>query len=91
MLKEGIGEDFANKDKIAGLLRFASTQGDTSDETVSLKDYIGRMKPEQEKIYYVTAESFNAARSSPHRARAARGAGASAGGDDTAPGGASSR
>ncbi len=66
VLKEGIGEDFANKDKIAGLLRFASTQADTADETVSLKDYIGRMKPEQEKIYYVTAETFNAAKNSPH-------------------------
>ena len=66
VLKEGIGEDFANKDKIAGLLRFASTQADTSDETVSLKDYLGRMKPEQEKIYYVTAETFNAAKNSPH-------------------------
>jgi molecular chaperone HtpG len=66
VLKEGVGEDFANKDKIAGLLRFASTQADTPDETVSLADYIGRMKPEQEKIYYVTAETFNAAKNSPH-------------------------
>jgi molecular chaperone HtpG len=66
VLKEGMGEDHANKDKIAGLLRFASTQADTADETVSLKDYIGRMKPEQEKIYYVTAETFNAAKNSPH-------------------------
>jgi len=66
VLKEGIGEDFANKEKIAGLLRFASTHADTADETVSLKDYIGRMKPEQEKIYYVTAETFNAAKNSPH-------------------------
>jgi len=66
VLKEGMGEDHANRDKIAGLLRFASTQADTSDETVSLADYIGRMKPEQEKIYYVTAETFNAAKNSPH-------------------------
>ncbi|MDO9601007.1 MAG: molecular chaperone HtpG, partial [Rhodocyclaceae bacterium] len=66
VLKEGVGEDFANKEKIAGLLRFASTQTDTKDETVSLADYIGRMKPEQEKIYYVTAETFNAAKNSPH-------------------------
>ncbi len=66
VLKEGVGEDFANKDKIAALLRFASTQADTRDETVSLADYIGRMKPEQEKIYYVTAETFNAAKNSPH-------------------------
>jgi len=66
VLKEGVGEDFANKDKIAGLLRFASTHADTADETVSLKDYIGRMKEGQDKIYYVTAESFNAAKNSPH-------------------------
>ena len=66
VLKEGVGEDFANKEKIAGLLRFASTHADTADETVSLADYIGRMKEGQEKIYYVTAESFNAARNSPH-------------------------
>ncbi|WP_435626696.1 molecular chaperone HtpG [Candidatus Ferrigenium straubiae] len=65
-LKEGIGEDHANKDKIAGLLRFASTYADTPDETVSLKDYIARMKEGQEKIYYVTAETFNAAKNSPH-------------------------
>ena len=66
VLKEGIGEDFANKDKIAGLLRFASTHADTPEETVSLKDYIARMKEGQEKIYYVTAETFNAAKNSPH-------------------------
>ncbi|MCL2162185.1 MAG: molecular chaperone HtpG [Betaproteobacteria bacterium] len=66
VLKEGVGEDFANKEKIAALLRFASTHADTTDETVSLKDYIARMKEGQEKIYYVTAESFNAARNSPH-------------------------
>ncbi|MDP2810717.1 MAG: molecular chaperone HtpG [Rhodocyclaceae bacterium] len=66
VLKEGMGEDHANKDRIAALLRFASTLADTSDETVSLADYIGRMKPEQEKIYYVTAETFNAAKNSPH-------------------------
>jgi molecular chaperone HtpG len=66
VLKEGIGEDFANKDKIAGLLRFASTHADATDEIVSLKDYIGRMKEGQEKIYYVTAETFNAAKNSPH-------------------------
>ena len=66
VLKEGVGEDFANKERIAALLRFASTHADTTDETVSLKDYIARMKEGQEKIYYVTAESFNAARNSPH-------------------------
>ena len=65
-LKEGVGEDSANKDKIAGLLCFASTHADTPDETVSLKDYISRMKEGQEKIYYVTAETFNAAKNSPH-------------------------
>lgn len=66
VLKEGVGEDFANREKIAGLLRFASTHADTDEETVSLKDYIGRMKEGQEKIYYVTAETFNAAKNSPH-------------------------
>jgi molecular chaperone HtpG len=66
VLKEGIGEDFANKDKIAGLLRLASTHADTADETVSLKDYISRMKEGQDKIYYITADSFNAAKNSPH-------------------------
>ncbi|PKO52262.1 MAG: molecular chaperone HtpG, partial [Betaproteobacteria bacterium HGW-Betaproteobacteria-21] len=66
VLKEGVGEDFANKDKIAGLLRFASTHADTTDEVVSLDDYIARMKEGQDKIYYVTAETFNAAKNSPH-------------------------
>jgi molecular chaperone HtpG len=66
VLKEGVGEDFANKDKIAALLRFATTKADTTEESVSLKDYISRMKDGQEKIYYVTADSFNAARNSPH-------------------------
>ncbi|TAJ22456.1 MAG: molecular chaperone HtpG, partial [Rugosibacter sp.] len=66
VLKEGVGEDFANKEKIAGLLRFASTHSDTSEQTVSLADYISRMKPEQEKIYFVTADTFNAAKNSPH-------------------------
>ena len=66
VLKEGPGEDFANKDKIAGLLRFASTKADTEAQTVSLKDYIARMQPEQELIYFITAESFAAAQHSPH-------------------------
>ncbi|MDD2664266.1 MAG: molecular chaperone HtpG [Dechloromonas sp.] len=66
VLKEGVGEDFANKDKIAGLLRFASTHGDGDKQVVSLADYIGRMKEGQDKIYYVTADSYNAARNSPH-------------------------
>jgi len=66
VLKEGVGEDFANKDKVAGLLRFASTKADTPEEIVSLADYISRMKEGQDKIYYVTAETFNAAKNSPH-------------------------
>jgi len=66
VLKEGPGEDFANKDKIAGLLRFASTKADTDVQEVSLKDYIARMQPEQDVIYYITAESFAAAQHSPH-------------------------
>ncbi|WP_029146963.1 molecular chaperone HtpG [Methylophilus sp. 5] len=66
VLKEGPGEDFANKDKIAGLLRFASTHADTEEQNVSLKAYIERMKPEQEAIYYITADTFAAAKNSPH-------------------------
>ncbi len=66
VLKEGVGEDFANKERIAKLLRFASTHSDTPDETVSLADYVSRMKEGQEKIYYVTAETFTAAKNSPH-------------------------
>jgi molecular chaperone HtpG len=66
VLKEGVGEDFANKEKIAGLIRFASTHNDTPEQTVSLADYIGRMKEGQEKIYFVTADTFNAAKNSPH-------------------------
>ncbi len=66
VLKEGVGEDSANRERIAKLLRFSSTHADTEDEGVSLADYVSRMKPEQDKIYYVTAESFIAARNSPH-------------------------
>ena len=66
VLKEGVGEDHANKEKIAGLIRFASTHNDTTEQNVSLADYIGRMKEGQEKIYFVTAETFNAAKNSPH-------------------------
>ena len=66
VLKEGVGEDFANKDKIAALLRFASTHADTDAQVVSLKGYIARMQPEQEVIYYITADSFAAAQHSPH-------------------------
>lgn len=66
VLKEGVGEDFANKQKIAGLIRFASTYNDTPEQNVSLADYISRMKDGQEKIYFVTADTFNAAKNSPH-------------------------
>ncbi len=66
VIKEGVGTDFSNKEKIAGLLRFASTHADTPDETESLAEYIGRMKEGQDKIYYITADSFNAAKNSPH-------------------------
>ncbi len=66
VLKEGVGEDFANKEKIAGLLRIASTHADTDAQVVSLADYIGRMKDGQDKIYYITADTFNAAKNSPH-------------------------
>jgi molecular chaperone HtpG len=66
VVKEGIGEDHANRERIAKLIRFASTQADTEAQTVSLADYVARMKPEQEKIYYVTADSFAAAKNSPH-------------------------
>jgi molecular chaperone HtpG len=66
VLKEGTGEDHANKDRIAKLLRFASTHLDTPEEVVSLADYVLRMKEGQEKIYYVTAETFTAAKNSPH-------------------------
>ncbi len=66
VIKEGVGQDFANKEKIAGLLRFASTHTDTPAETVSLADYIARMKEGQDKIYYITADTFNAAKNSPH-------------------------
>lgn len=65
-IKEGVGEDLANKERIAKLIRFASTHGDTEDQTVSLADYIGRMKEGQDKIYYVTADTFAAAKNSPH-------------------------
>ena len=66
VLKEGPGEDYANKDRIAGLLRFASTHADSEEQVVSFKDYIGRMKEGQDKIYFVTADSFAAAKHSPH-------------------------
>ncbi len=66
VMKEGVGEDFANKDRIAKLLRFSSTHTDSEEQVVSLADYVSRMKPEQTKIYYVTAETFLAAQHSPH-------------------------
>ncbi|MFT6991782.1 MAG: molecular chaperone HtpG [Paraglaciecola sp.] len=65
-LKEGPAEDHANKEKIAGLMRFASTHTDSEAQTVSLADYISRMQEKQEKIYYITADSYQAAKSSPH-------------------------
>ncbi|MDJ0808331.1 MAG: molecular chaperone HtpG [Gammaproteobacteria bacterium] len=66
VMKEGPAEDFSNKEKIAGLLRFASTHQEDDKQTVSLADYISRMQEKQEKIYYITAESAAAARFSPH-------------------------
>ncbi|OOE58203.1 molecular chaperone HtpG, partial [Salinivibrio sp. IB282] len=66
VMKEGPAEDFSNKEKIAGLLRFASTHEDSAEQTVSLADYVSRMKEEQDKIYYITADSYNAAKHSPH-------------------------
>jgi molecular chaperone HtpG len=66
VLKEGAGEDFANRERIAKLLRFSSTHSDREEQSVSLADYLGRMKQGQDKIYYVTAETFLAAKNSPH-------------------------
>ncbi|MGX9462128.1 molecular chaperone HtpG [Shewanella sp. A14] len=66
VLKEGPAEDFANKERIAGLLRFASTHDNSAATTVSLEDYIGRMKEGQDKIYYIVADSHDAAANSPH-------------------------
>jgi len=66
VFKEGTGEDSANRERIAKLLRFASTHADGEEQTVGLADYVSRMKEGQDKIYYVTAESFSAARASPH-------------------------
>ena len=66
VLKEGVGEDFSNKERIAKLLRFSTTQDDSETQTVSLADYVARMKQGQDKIYYVTADSFAAAKNSPH-------------------------
>lgn len=66
VLKEGVGEDFANRERIAKLLRFVTTNSDSDEPTVSLEAYLQRMKEGQEKIYYVTADSLKAAKNSPH-------------------------
>jgi molecular chaperone HtpG len=66
VLKEGVGEDQTNQERILKLLRFASTHTDSAEQTVSLADYVSRMKEGQDKIYYVTGETFNAAKNSPH-------------------------
>jgi molecular chaperone HtpG len=66
VLKEGPAEDFANRNKVAKLIRFSTTKNDAPLQDVTLDEYITRMKPEQKKIYYITAESFTAAKASPH-------------------------
>jgi molecular chaperone HtpG len=66
VLKEGVGEDLANRERIAKLLRFSSTHSDGEEQAVSLADYIARMKEGQDRIYFVTAETFLAAKNSPH-------------------------
>lgn len=66
VLKEGVGEDFANKAQVAGLLRFASTHSDSNEQAVSLSDYLARMKEGQKAIYFLTADSYTAAKNSPH-------------------------
>lgn len=66
VIKEGVIEDHANKERVAKLCRFASTHNNDNAKTVSLDDYVSRMKDGQDKIYYITAESYNAAKNSPH-------------------------
>ena len=66
VLKEGPAEDSSNRERITGLLRFASTHNDSDAQTVSIADYVSRMKEGQEKIYYITADSFAAVKNSPH-------------------------
>jgi len=66
VLKEGPAEDFGNREKVAGLLRFATTESGSKTQNQSLKAYIGRMKPEQDKVYYVAAENYHMAANSPH-------------------------
>ncbi|NVK10950.1 MAG: molecular chaperone HtpG [Gammaproteobacteria bacterium] len=66
VLKEGVAEDFTNKDKIAKLLRFATTHGDSATENQSLSSYVERMKDDQNAIYYICADNYNTAKNSPH-------------------------
>ncbi|MBK0415421.1 molecular chaperone HtpG [Chromobacterium haemolyticum] len=66
VLKEGVGEDMANKERIAKLLRFVSTASEGTEPTVTLSDYVARMKEGQDKIYYITADTLAAAKNSPH-------------------------
>ena len=66
VMKEGPAEDFSNKEKVAGLLRFASTEIDSAEQAISLAAYVERMKEGQDKIYYLTADSYAAAKNSPH-------------------------
>lgn len=66
VMKEGVHEDFANKEQLSKILRFASTHNENSDQTVALADYVSRMNSDQESIYYITADSYNTAKNSPH-------------------------
>lgn len=66
VLKEGPVEDFANRETISKLLRFTSTHNDSEEQTISLADYVSRMQDKQDKIYFITASSYNAAKNSPH-------------------------
>lgn len=66
VMKEGPIEDFANKERVARLFRFATTENDSAEQTVSLEDYIGRMKEGQDQIYYITSDSYVSAKNSPH-------------------------
>ena len=66
VIKEGPGEDIANKEALSKLMLFSTTETGSEEQTVSLADYVGRMKEKQDKIYYITAESFAAAKNSPH-------------------------
>ena len=66
VLKEGLAEDHSNREKVAGLMRFASTNDNSEAQTVSLDDYLERMKPEQDKIYYLVADNYATAKNSPH-------------------------